>query len=151
MPDGPLVRYLVKEGAMAKKVAKVCKLQFMAGQAKPGPALASAGINMPQFCSAFNDATKDRHGELVPVLITAYEDKSFDFVLKTTPAAVKIKAAAGIEKASGSPKAQKAGSITKDQLREIAEYKMPDLNANDIDAAMKIIAGTARNMGVEIK
>ena len=140
-----------KEVFMAKKVAKVCKLQFMAGQAKPGPALASAGINMPQFCSSFNDATKDRMGELVPVVITAYEDKTFDFVLKTTPAAVKLKQAAGIEKASGNPKLQKAGSITQDQLREIAEYKMVDLNANDVEAAMKIIAGTARNMGIEIK
>ncbi len=136
---------------MAKRVTKVCKLQFMAGQAKPGPALASAGINMPQFCTSFNDATKDRMGELVPVIITAYEDKSFEYVLKTTPAAVKLKKAAGIDKASGNPKTQKAGSITKEQLREIAEYKMPDLNANDIEAAMKIVAGTARNMGIEIK
>ena len=136
---------------MAKRVTKVCKLQFMAGQAKPGPALASAGINMPQFCMSFNDATKDRAGELVPVIITAYEDKSFEYVLKTTPAAVKLKKAAGIDKASGNPKTQKAGSITKEQLREIAEYKMPDLNANDIEAAMKIVAGTARNMGIEIK
>ena len=136
---------------MAKKVAKVCKLQFMAGQAKPGPALASAGINMPQFCSAFNDATKDRMGEIVPVIITAYEDKTFDYVLKTTPAAVKLKQAAGIDKASGSPKAQKAGSVTREQIREIAEYKMPDLNANDIEAAMKIIEGTARNMGIVVK
>ncbi|MBQ1304871.1 MAG: 50S ribosomal protein L11 [Erysipelotrichales bacterium] len=136
---------------MAKRVTKVCKLQFMAGQAKPGPALASAGINMPQFCMSFNDATKDRAGELVPVIITAYEDKSFEYVLKTTPAAVKLKKAAGIDKASGNPKTQKAGSITKEQLREIAEYKMPDLNANDVEAAMRIIAGTARNMGIEIK
>ena len=106
---------------------------------------------MPQFCTSFNDATKDRMGELVPVIITAYEDKSFEYVLKTTPAAVKLKKAAGIDKASGNPKTQKAGSITKEQLREIAEYKMPDLNANDIEAAMKIVAGTARNMGIEIK
>ncbi len=136
---------------MAKRVTKVCKLQFMAGQAKPGPALASAGINMPQFCMSFNDATKDRAGELVPVIITAYEDKSFEYVLKTTPAADKLKKAAGIDKDSGNPKTQKAGSITKEQLREIAEYKMPDLNANDVEAAMRIIAGTARNMGIEIK
>ena len=136
---------------MAKRVTKVCKLQFMAGQAKPGPALASAGINMPQFCMSFNDATKDRAGELVPVIITAYEDKSFEYVLKTTPAAVKLKKAAGIDKASGNPKTQKAGSITKEQLREIAEYKMPDLNANDVEAAMRIIAGPARNMGIELK
>ena len=133
-----------------KKVAKVCKLQFEAGGAKPGPALASAGINMPQFCTAFNDATKDRKGDIVPVIITAYEDKSFDFVLKTTPASVLIKKAAGISKGSGSAKTTKAGSITKAQLKEIAEYKMPDLNANDVEAAMKIVEGTARNMGVTI-
>lgn len=136
---------------MAKKVAKVCKLQFAAGQAKPGPALASAGINMPQFCTAFNDQTKDRHGDIVPVIITAYEDKSFDFVLKTTPAAVLLKKAAGIQKASGTPNSVKAGKITKAQLQEIAEYKMPDLNANDVEAAMKIIEGTARNMGITVE
>ena len=133
-----------------KKVAKVCKLQFMAGGAKPGPALASAGINMPQFCTAFNDATKDRKGDIVPVIITAYEDKSFDFVLKTTPAANLLKKAANIQKASGDQK-QIAGTITVDQLKEIAEYKMPDLNAYDLDAAMKIVAGTAKNMGVKVE
>ena len=136
---------------MAKKVAKVCKLNFEAGQAKPGPALASAGINMPQFCTQFNDATKDRHGDIVPVIITAYEDKSFDFVLKTTPAAFLLKKAAGVAKASGTPNTVKAGKITKAQLQEIAEYKMPDLNANDIEAAMRIIAGTDRNMGIEVE
>ena len=136
---------------MAKKVAKVCKLQFEAGGARPGPALASAGINMPQFCTAFNDATKDRKGDIVPVIITAYEDKSFDFVLKTTPAAILLKKAAGISKASGNPKANKAGKITKSQLKEIAEYKMPDLNANDVEAAMRIIEGTARNMGIVVE
>ena len=133
-----------------KKVAKVCKLNFMAGEAKPGPALASAGINMPQFCSAFNDQTKDRKGDIVPVVITAYEDKSFDFVLKTTPAAFLLKKAAGVDKASGEPNKVKAGRITKAQLKEIAECKMPDLNANDVEAAMKIIEGTARNMGIEV-
>ncbi|WP_273234140.1 50S ribosomal protein L11 [Ileibacterium valens] len=132
-----------------KKVTKVVKLQFPAGGAKPGPALAGVGINMPQFCNAYNDATRDRTGDVVPVVITAYEDKSFDFVLKTTPAANMLKKAAGISKASGDQK-QTAGSITVDQLREIAEYKMPDLNANDVDAAMKIIAGTAKNMGIKI-
>jgi len=136
---------------MAKKVAKVCKLQFEAGQAKPGPALASAGINMPQFCTQFNDQTKDRRGDIVPVIITAYADKSFDFVLKTTPAAFLIKKAAGVVKASGTPNSVKAGKITRAQLKEIAEYKMPDLNANDVEAAMKIIAGTARNMGIEVE
>ncbi len=133
-----------------KKVAKVCKLNFMAGQAKPGPALASAGINMPQFCTQFNDQTKDRMGDIVPVIITAYEDKSFDFVLKTTPAAFLLKKAAGVEKASGTPNSVKAGKITTAQLREIAEYKLPDLNANDVEAAMRIIAGTAKNMGIEV-
>ncbi|MDD6468003.1 MAG: 50S ribosomal protein L11 [Erysipelotrichaceae bacterium] len=130
-------------------MTKVCKLQFNAGQAKPGPALASAGINMPQFCTAFNDATKDRMGDIVPVIITAYEDKSFDFVLKTTPASVMLKKAAGIKTASANSKVT-AGKITKAQLREIAEYKMPDLNANDVEGAMNIIAGTARNMGIMI-
>ena len=133
-----------------KKVAKVCKLNFVAGQAKPGPALASAGINMPQFCTQFNDQTKDRAGDIVPVVITAYEDKSFDFVLKTTPAAFLLKKAAGVDKASGTPNTVKAGKVTKAQLREIAEYKMPDLNAYDVEAAMKIIEGTARNMGIEV-
>ena len=136
---------------MAKKVAKICKLQFPAGGAKPGPALASAGINMPKFCTEFNDKTKDRKGDIVPVVITAYEDKSFDFVIKTTPAAFLLKKAAGIAKASGTPKTVKAGKITVDQLREIAEYKMPDLNANSVEAAMKIIAGTARNMGITVE
>ena len=135
---------------MSKKVAKICKLQFPAGGARPGPALASAGINMPQFCSAFNDATKDRAGDMVPVIITAYEDKSFDFVLKTTPASIMIKKAANIKKAAGDQKV-KAGKITVDQLREIAEYKMPDLNANGVEAAMRIVAGTARNLGVEVE
>ena len=135
---------------MAKKVAKVCKLQFEAGMAKPGPALASAGINMPQFCTQFNDQTKDRKGDIVPVIITAYEDKSFDFVLKTTPAAFLLKKAAKIAKASGKPNTEKAGKVTKSQVKEIAEYKLPDLNANDVEAAMKIIEGTARNMGIEV-
>lgn len=133
-----------------KKVVKIAKLQFPAGGAKPGPALASAGINMPQFCSAFNDATRDRAGDLVPVIITAYEDKSFDYVLKTTPAAILIKKAAKISKA-GTNQKQIVGTITADQLREIAEYKMPDLNANDVEAAMRIVAGTARNMGVKVE
>ena len=135
---------------MSKKVAKVCKLQFPAGGARPGPALASAGINMPQFCTAFNDATKERAGDVVPVIITAYEDKSFDFVIKTTPAAMMIKKAAGIKKTSGNQK-EISGKITVDQLREIAEYKMPDLNANDVESAMRIVAGTAKNMGVEVE
>lgn len=136
---------------MSKKVAKVIKLQFPAGQARPGPALAGAGVNMPQFTSAFNDATKDRMGDIVPVIITAYEDKTFDFVLKTTPAAILLKKAAGIKSGSGTPNSAIVGTVTADQVREIAEYKMPDLNANDIEGAMKIIAGTAKNMGIAIE
>lgn len=135
---------------MSKKIAKIAKLQFPAGGAKPGPALASAGINMPQFCTAFNDATKDRQGDMVPVVITAYEDKSFDFVCKTTPASVLLKKAANLKKAASDSK-ETVGSITSAQLKEIAEYKMPDLNANDVEAAMKIVAGTARNMGIAVK
>ena len=134
-----------------KKIAKICKLQFPGGGAKPGPALASAGINMPQFCTDFNAKTQDRKGDIVPVIITAYEDKSFDFVIKTTPAAILLKKAAGISKASGTPNTVKAGKITEAQLREIAEYKMPDLNANDVEGAMRIVAGTAKNMGIEIE
>ena len=136
---------------MAKKIAKVSKLQFAAGQAKPGPALAAAGINMPKFCTEFNDKTKDRHGDIVPVIITAYEDKSFDFVLKTSPAAVLLKKAAGIAKASGSSKTVKAGKVTQAQLREIAEYKMPDLNAGSLEAAKSMVAGTARSMGIIVE
>ena len=136
---------------MSKKVVRVMKIQFPAGGAKPGPALAGAGIQMPKFCTAFNDQTKDRKGDIVPVIITAYEDKSFEFVLKTTPAAVLLKKAAGIQKASGTPNTVKDGKIKQAQLKEIAEYKMPDLNANDVEAAMKIIAGTARNMGIVVE
>ena len=136
---------------MSKKVARQVKLQFPAGQARPGPALAGAGINMPQFCSAFNDATRDRMGDIVPVIINVYDDKSFDFVLKTTPAAILLKKAAGIKSGSGTPNTAIVGTVTADQVREIAEYKMPDLNANDVEGAMKIIAGTAKNMGIAIE
>jgi len=135
---------------VSKKVAKVVKLQFPAGGARPGPALAGAGINMPQFCTAFNDATRERAGDIVPVIITAFEDKSFTFVLKTTPASVLLKKAAKVKSGSANAKTTKVGSITVDQLREIAEYKMPDLNANDVEGAMRIVAGTAKNMGIKI-
>lgn len=128
---------------MSKKVAKVVKLQIPAGQAKPGPALASAGILMPKFCQEFNDQTRDRAGDIVPVIITAYEDKSFTFVLKTTPTADLLKKATNIKKGSGTP--------NKEEIRKIAEYKMPDLNANDVEAACKIVEGTARNMGIEVE
>ncbi len=136
---------------MSKKVAKVVKLQFPAGGARPGPALAGVGINMPQFCTAFNDQTKDRPGDVVPVEISVYDDVSFDFVLKTTPAAILLKKAAGVKSGAATPNTQTVGTITADQLREIAEYKMPDLNANDVEAAMRIIAGTARNMGIAVE
>ena len=135
---------------MSKKVTKVVKIQFPAGGAKPGPALAGAGIQMPKFCTAFNDQTKDRKGETVPVVITVYDDKSFDFVCKTAPAAEMILKAAGVQKGSATPKKAVAGTITADDLKKIAEYKMPDLNANVIEGAMRIIAGTAKNMGIEI-
>ncbi len=136
---------------MSKKVVKIVKIQFQAGQAKPGPALAGAGIQMPKFCTAFNDQTKDRMGETVPVVITVYEDKDFDFVLKTAPAAEKIMKACGIKKGAQNPGKETVATLSADKLKEIAEYKMPDLNANDIEGAMRIIAGTARNMGVEVE
>ncbi|WP_342252570.1 50S ribosomal protein L11 [Spiroplasma endosymbiont of Amphibalanus improvisus] len=135
---------------MAKKITRIAKLEFLAGTAKPGPELASLGINMPQFCIKFNDQTKDRKGDIVPVVITAYEDKSCDFVLKTTPAAIMLKRAANIEKGSANSKINKVANISIDDLKKIAEYKLPDLSAHDVDAAMKIIAGTAKNMGITI-
>ena len=118
---------------MSKRVAKVVKLQFPGGGARPGPALAGVGINMPQFTTAFNDATRDRGGDIVPVEITVYDDKSFDFELKTTPASVMLKKAAGVQSGAGEPNTQTVGTISEDQLREIAEYKMPDLNANECE------------------
>lgn len=135
---------------MSKKIAKVVKLEIVGGQAKPGPKLASAGIVMPKFCTEFNAKTSDRIGDIVPVIITAYEDKSFDFVIKTTPVTVLLKKEAGISKGSSNARTTKVGHISKAQLQKIAEYKMPDLNANDIEAAMKIVEGSARNMGIII-
>jgi large subunit ribosomal protein L11 len=136
---------------MSKKVAKVVKLQIPAGQAKPGSLLASAGVNMPKFCSDFNERTKDRAGDVVPVIITAFEDKSYEMVIKTTPTANLIKKAAGIDKGSATPNKTKAGSITAEDVKKIAQYKLVDLSANDLEAAIKIIEGTAKNMGVSIK
>lgn len=136
---------------MAKKVAKVVKLQIPGGEAKPGAALASAGILMPKFCSEFNEKTANRRGEVVPVVITAYEDKSFDFELKTTPVAELIKKELNLEKGSGVPNKDKVGKLSKDQVKKIAEAKMPDLNANDLEAAMKIVEGSARSMGVDVE
>jgi large subunit ribosomal protein L11 len=136
---------------VSKRVVKVVKLQFPAGGARPGPALAGVGVNMPQFCSAFNDATRERVGDVVPVVITAFEDKSFTFELKTSPASVLLKKYAGVKSGSDKAHITKVGKITVDQLREIATYKLPDLNANDVEGAMKIIAGTAKNMGIIIE
>jgi len=136
---------------VSKKIAKVVKLEIPGGQAKPGPKLASAGIMMPKFCTDFNAKTADRQGQTVPVIITAYEDKSFDYVIKTSPVAELLLKEAGIKKGSSNSKTTIAGTITKAQLRKIAEYKMPDLNCYDVEAAEKIVAGSARNMGIAIK
>ena len=136
---------------MSKKIAKVVKMELPGGDAKPGPKLASAGVNMAKFCTDFNAKTADRRGEVVPVLITAYEDKSYDFVIKTSPAAGLILKAAGLQKGNALGRKTQIGSITREQCRQIAEYKLPDLNCNDIDAAMKVIEGTANNMGIVVK
>jgi large subunit ribosomal protein L11 len=140
---------------MAKKVTKKLKLVIPAGKANPappvGPALGQAGVNIGEFVKQFNDATKDMVGDIVPVEISVYEDRTFTFVLKTPPASSLILKAMGKEKGSGKNAVSKIGSITKAQLKEIAEKKMPDLNANDIDSAMKIITGSARSMGVDVK
>ena len=136
-----------------KKVSGYIKLQIQAGAATPappvGPALGQHGVNIMEFVKAYNDATADQRGNVVPVEITVYEDRSFTFITKTPPAAELIKKAAGVKKASGEPHKTKVGKLSKDQIREIAETKMPDLNSDDIDAAMKTIAGTARQMGIE--
>lgn len=140
---------------MAKKVVGFIKLQIPAGQANPappvGPALGQHQVNIMQFCQAFNADTQDKIGTIIPVEITVYEDRSFTYVLKTPPAAVLLKQAAGVGSGSPTPNRVKVGSITKAQLQEIAETKMPDLNANDIEAAMRIVAGTARSMGITIE
>ncbi len=135
---------------MSKKIAKVVKLELVGGQAKPGPKLASAGILMPKFCTDFNAKTSDRIGEVVPVIITAYEDKSFDFVIKTAPVAGLLLKEAGVKKGSSNSKTTKVGHISQAQLKKIAEYKLPDLNCTDVEAAMKVIAGTARQMGIVV-
>ena len=139
----------------AKKVTGFIKLQIPGGAANPappvGPALGAQGVNIMQFCQQFNAATQDRQGTIIPVEITVYEDKSFTFVLKTPPAAFLIKQKLGIESGSGIPQLRFVGELSQEQLREIAETKMPDLNANTIEAAMEIIAGTARSMGVRVE
>ena len=140
---------------MAKKVAAYIKLQVPAGQANPsppvGPALGQHGVNIMDFVKAYNDATGSQAGTIVPVEISIYEDRSFTFITKTPPAAVMLRQAARIEKGSPEPHKEKVGSVTRDQVREIAEVKMPDLNANDIDMAMRIVEGTARSMGLTVE
>ena len=139
---------------MAKKVVGFIKLQIPGGAANPappvGPALGQHQVNIMQFCQAFNAATADKNGTIIPVEISVYEDRSFTFILKTPPAAILLKQALGLESGSATPNRDKVGVVTKDQLRAIAETKMPDLNANDVEAAMRIIAGTARSMGVTV-
>ncbi|MCI6206772.1 MAG: 50S ribosomal protein L11 [Corynebacterium glucuronolyticum] len=138
-----------------KKVSALIKLQIEAGQANPappvGPALGAHGVNMMEFCKAYNAATENQRGNIVPVEITVYEDRSFDFKLKTPPAAQLLLKAAGLKKGSGVPHTDKVGKVTLDQVKEIAKQKEPDLNARDIDAATKIIAGTARSMGIVVE
>lgn len=138
-----------------KKVASIIKLQIQAGAATPappvGPALGAAGVNMMEFVKAYNAATEHQRGNIIPVEITVYEDRSFTFITKTPPAAELIKKAAGLQTGSATPHTDKVGSVTMAQVREIAETKMPDLNANDIDAAAKIVAGTARSMGITVE
>jgi len=140
---------------MAKEIKTIVKIQIPAGKANPAPPVGTAlgphGLNLSDFCSKFNEATKNMEGDVVPAEITIYKDRTFEFRLKTPPAADLLKKAAGIEKGSGVPQKNKVGKVSKKQIREIAERKMIDLNANDIEAACKIIEGTARNMGIEIE
>lgn len=141
--------------APKKKVAGLIKLQIQAGQANPappiGPALGQHGVNIMEFCKAYNAATESQRGNVIPVEITVYEDRSFTFVTKTPPAAELIKKAAGVAKGSATPHTDKVGSLSREQIREIAQTKMADLNANDIEAAVRIIAGTARSMGIAVE
>lgn len=139
---------------MAKKITKMVKLQVPAGKATPappvGPALGQAGVNIMSFVKDFNDRTAKQAGLIIPVEITVYEDRSFTFICKTPPAAVLLKKAAGLEKASGEPNKNKVCKVTRAQVKEIAETKMPDLNANTVEAAMRLVEGTARSMGIEV-
>ncbi|MGV6830361.1 MAG: 50S ribosomal protein L11 [bacterium] len=140
---------------MAKELSKVVKLQVRGGAANPsppvGPALGAAGVNIMEFCKQFNARTQEKQGKVLPVVISVYKDKSFDFVVKTPPAAVQIMEAAKVKKGSGEPNRQKVAKITWDQVRTIAEDKMVDLNAFTVDSAMKMVAGTARSMGITVK
>jgi large subunit ribosomal protein L11 len=139
---------------VAKKVVAIVKLQCPAGQANPsppvGPALGQHGVNIMEFCKAFNARTQDKQGLIIPAVITVYADRTFTFELRTPPASVLLKRAAKIAKGSGEPNRTKVGTVTKSQVREIAEMKAPDLNAHDVDAAAKIVAGTARSMGLDV-
>ena len=138
---------------MAKKIKALVKLQITGGQANPAPPVGTAlgyGVNLAEFCKKFNDATKDRMGEVTPAEITIFEDRTYTFILKTPPAAELLKKAAKIEKGSAKPLQEKVGKVTRAQIKEIAEKKMPDLNAKDIEGAMRIVEGTARNMGITI-
>ncbi len=140
---------------MAKKVKALIKLQIKGGQANPappvGPALGQHGLNIQDFCTQFNEKTKDKMGDIIPVEITVYEDRSFDFIMKTPPAAELLKKAAGVKKGAGNPLKDTVGTVTKEQIKEIAEIKMEDLNAMDIEGAMKIVEGTARSMGIKVQ
>ena len=140
---------------MAKKVLTIIKLQIPAGQANPappvGPALGQHGVNIMEFCKTFNARTQAQGSTIIPVEVTVFEDRSFTFITKTPPAAVLLREAAGVEKGSGEPNREKVATVSRDQVREIAELKMPDLNANDVEAAMKIIEGTARSMGITVE
>lgn len=140
---------------MAKKVKAYVKLQLPAGKANPappvGPALGQHGVNIMEFCKAFNAQTQDKGDLIIPVVLTVFEDRSFTFIMKTPPAAVLLLKAAKLQKGSAESNKTKVGSVTKKQVREIAELKMPDLNANDVEAGMRMIAGTARSMGIEVK
>jgi large subunit ribosomal protein L11 len=140
---------------MAKKVAAMIKLQIPGGQANPsppvGPALGQHGVNIMEFCKAFNAKTQDKQGLIIPVVITVFSDRSFTFITKTPPAAVLLKRIAKVEKGSKEPNREKVGTVTKAQVREIAEMKLPDLNANDVEMAMRIIEGTARSMGIVVE
>ncbi len=139
---------------MAKKVAATIKLYCPAGQANPappvGPALGQHGLNIMEFCKKFNEKTKGQEGLILPVVITAYEDKSFNFIIKSPPCSVLLKRAAGVAKASGVPNKEKVGKVTRQQVKEIVQIKMKDLNTNDMEAAIKIVEGTARSMGIEV-
>jgi len=140
---------------MPKEILTKIKLQIRAGQANPappvGPALGQHGLNIQDFCTKFNDATKDKGGDVLPVEISVYEDRTFDFIIKTPPAAELLKKAANLKKGSGKPLQEKVGKVTKAQVREIAEIKLPDLNTDDVEQAAKIIGGTARQMGLTVE